>query len=122
NTATTVNSQTCTLGSTCTIPFQTNTTNNTSQAGINLLASTTNAVGLTVTPANSATNQVKFEVSGSSYTGNAATATGLASMPSQCSGGQFATGIAVSGNANCGTPGSGTSVNGSAISNPNFNG
>ena len=73
--ATTVNSQTCTLGSTCTIPFQTNSGGNTSQAGINLETSTTNAVGLTVTPTNSATNVEKFEITGGSYTGNAATAT-----------------------------------------------
>jgi len=37
-------------------------------------------------------------------TGNAATATALAALPTQCAGGQFATGIAASGNANCGTP------------------
>jgi hypothetical protein len=35
--------------------------------------------------------------------GNAGTATALASGPSQCSGGEFATGIAVSGAANCNT-------------------
>jgi hypothetical protein len=68
STSTTVNSQTCTLGSTCTIPFQTNGSGNTSQAGINLLTSTANSVGLTVTPTNSATNAEKFEVSGT-YTG-----------------------------------------------------
>jgi hypothetical protein len=44
-----------------------------------------------------------------STTGNAATATTLATTPTQCTGGQYATGIAASGNANCGTPaGSGT--------------
>lgn len=75
NTATTVNGQTCTLASTCTVPFQTNGSGNTSQAGINLLTSTTNSVGLTVTPVNSATNAEKFEITGGSYTGNAATAT-----------------------------------------------
>lgn len=42
-------------------------------------------------------------------TGNAATATALAATPTQCTGSQFATGIAASGNANCATPsGSGT--------------
>lgn len=75
NTATTVNGQTCTLASTCTVPFQTNGSGNTSQAGINLLTSTSNSVGLTVTPVNSATNAEKFEITGGSYTGNAATAT-----------------------------------------------
>lgn len=37
------------------------------------------------------------------FTGKAATATALAATPSQCSGGQVATGIAASGNANCTT-------------------
>jgi hypothetical protein len=39
-----------------------------------------------------------------STTGNAATATALAATPTQCSGSQFATGVAASGNANCSTP------------------
>jgi hypothetical protein len=34
-------------------------------------------------------------------TGNAATATALASAPAQCSGGQYATGVAAAGTANC---------------------
>lgn len=72
---TTVNGQTCTLGLTCNVPFQTNTVANTSQVGINLSTSTANSVGLTVTPVNSATNVEKFEITGGSYTGNAATAT-----------------------------------------------
>ena len=75
NSATTVNGQTCTLGSTCTIPFQTNGSGNTSQAGINLKPSTVNAVGLTLTPTNPGTNQETFEITGASYTGNSATAT-----------------------------------------------
>ena len=79
NPATTVNSQTCTLGSTCTIPFQTNTVNNTSQAGINLKPSTVNAVGLTATPTNTGTNVDTFEITGGSYSGNAA---GLYGTPS----------------------------------------
>ena len=37
-------------------------------------------------------------------TGNAATATALAAAPSQCSGNNFATGVAASGNANCSQP------------------
>ena len=74
NSATTVNGQACTLGSTCTIPFQTNGAGNTSQAGINLLTSTANSVGLTVTPTNSGTNQEKFEITGGSYSGTSASA------------------------------------------------
>jgi hypothetical protein len=108
NPSMTVNSQTCTLGSTCTIPFQTNTVGNTSQAGINLLASSVNAVGLTVTPTNSATNQEKFEVTGAAYTGNSATATALAALPAQCTGIQFATGINANGDPNCATPSGGS--------------
>jgi hypothetical protein len=108
NTTTTVNSQSCALGGTCTIPIQTNSSNNTSQAGINLETSTTNSVGLTVTPTNSATNVEKFEITGPSYTGNAATATNLASYPTLCSGGQFSQGLS-SGSNNCGTPSGGGS-------------
>lgn len=37
----------------------------------------------------------------SSTSGNAATATALAATPTQCAGGNFSTGIAASGNANC---------------------
>ena len=40
--------------------------------------------------------------------GNATTATALASTPTQCSSNNFATGIAASGNANCATPPQGT--------------
>ena len=72
--STAVNGQVCALGSSCTIPIQTNGTINTSEAGINLIPSTVNSVGLTVTPTNPATNQETFEITGS-YTGNAATAT-----------------------------------------------
>lgn len=86
NAATTVNGQTCTLGSTCTIPEQVNSTNLTSQAGFNLLTSTANSVGLTVTPTNSATNQLKFEITGGSYTGNAATASNLSGCTGTAAG------------------------------------
>lgn len=84
--STTVNSQTCTLGSTCTIPYQVNGTGMTSQAGINHITSTTNSVGLTVTPSNPSSNEVKFEVTGSSYTGNAATASNLSGCTGSAEG------------------------------------
>lgn len=100
NPAVTANGQTCTLGSTCTIPFQTNTSSNSSQAGINLKTSTVNAVGLIVTPTNTSGIIDTFEITGNSYSGTAAKATALASTPTQCSG-QYASGIAASGNANC---------------------
>lgn len=95
----TVNSQTCTLGSSCTIPFQTNGVANTSQAGINFKTSTTNAVGLTVTPTNPGTNGQSFEITGSSYTGNSATASALAATPSQCANG-ISQGITTTGACN----------------------
>jgi len=90
NTGTTVNGQSCVLGSSCTLPFQTNGSSNSSQAGINLLTSTANAVGLTVTPVNSGTNQEKFEITGGSYTGSAAGYSGSAhglAAPLICIGG-----------------------------------
>jgi hypothetical protein len=66
--STAVNGQTCAIGSTCTIPIQTNGSGNTSQAGINFSTSTANSVGLTITPTNPATNAEKFEVTGA-YSG-----------------------------------------------------
>ena len=45
-----------------------------------------------------------------STTGNAATATALSGTPTQCTGGQFSTGITAGGNANCSTPGGGGNV------------
>jgi hypothetical protein len=69
-----VNGTGCTIGSSCTIPIQTNSVNNTSQAGLNLINSSTNSVGLAVTASNPGTNQAKLEITGSSYTGNAASA------------------------------------------------
>ncbi|MGD1103959.1 MAG: hypothetical protein ABSA59_18065, partial [Terriglobia bacterium] len=57
---------------------QTNSTNNSSQTVLNMETSTTNAVGLTVTPVNPSGGIEKFEVTGGSYTGNAATASALA--------------------------------------------
>ncbi len=58
----------------------------------------------------------------SNTTGNASTATALATTPSQCSTGQFATGIAASGNANCGTPTGGSTTWPSAAGIPNYSG
>lgn len=45
-----------------------------------------------------------FPTLNQSTTGNAATATALAAIPAQCTSGQFATGIAAAGTANCATP------------------
>lgn len=57
---------------------QTNGTNNATLTGINFINSTANTVGLTITASNPGTTQEKFEITGASYTGNAATATNLA--------------------------------------------
>ena len=89
----TVNTETCSLGSSCTIPFQHNTVNNTSLAGINLINSTVNAVGLSVTISNPATNQIKAEITGGSYSGTSATASAAATTPGLCPTGQAPTGI-----------------------------
>lgn len=123
NTATTVNSQTCTLGSTCTIPFQTNSGNNSSQAGINFITSTTNAVGLTVTPVNSGpTNQERFEVTGT-YSGSISSSqvtTGLGYTPANCTAGttgsdclQLSSGLVSTANLGSGTASSSTFLRGS---------
>lgn len=68
------------------ITVETVGTNNSSQALLNFIASTTNSVGLTVTPSNPSGGQEKFEITGSSYTGNASTATNLSTTGSN---GQF---------------------------------
>lgn len=52
-------------------------------------------------PTISAANMTNFPTLNQSTTGNAGTATALASSPTQCSGGQFATGVTTSGAANC---------------------
>jgi len=87
------------------LTIQTNSSNNSSQTTLNFETSTANAVGLTVTPYNPSGAVQTFEITGGSYTGNASTATALASAPSQCSGNNWSTGIATSGNANCSQPG-----------------
>lgn len=55
--------------------LQTNSVNNSSQSLLNMETSTTNAVGLTVTPSNPSGGIEKFEITGGSYTGNASTST-----------------------------------------------
>jgi hypothetical protein len=141
--STTVNGQTCALGSSCTVTadlpatptqcsgsqfaqgvaangnancatpsgstvtLQTNGVANASQTLLDLINSTVNAEGLTFTLTNTGTGVVKGEIGGASYSGNSATATALAATPSQCSGSQFAQGVAANGNANCATPSGG---------------
>src|SRR6185437_14391734 len=55
--------------------FQTNGVNNTTSTSQNLITSTTNADGLTVTPSNPGTNQEKMEITGT-YTGSVGSVTG----------------------------------------------
>jgi hypothetical protein len=94
NSSLTLNSQTVSLGGSGNIPFQTNSVNNASLAGINFETSTTNASGLTVTPSNPSTNVQKFEI-----TGVANTAAALSGTPTLCSTGNAPTGILANGNA-----------------------
>jgi len=54
---------------------QTNGTPNLNQTLLNLINSVTNSVGLSITATNTSGGIVKFEIAGSNYTGNAATAT-----------------------------------------------
>ena len=66
-------------------------------------------------PAVSAALLTNFPTLNQSTTGNAATATNLASYPTLCSGGQFSQGLS-SGSNNCGTPPGGVSIGGTVTS------
>ena len=79
--STSVNNQTCMLGGNCTIPFQTNGTQNTAVSGLNFETSTANSVGLTITPSNPGTTAEKFEITGGAYTGTAANLSGTPTLP-----------------------------------------
>lgn len=81
NSSITINGQTVSLGASGTIPFQHNGSSNTSQAGINAINSTVNAVGLTATVSNPATNQMKIEITGGAYTGTATNLSGTPALP-----------------------------------------
>jgi hypothetical protein len=73
-----------------------------------------------------ASNLTNFPTLNQNTTGNAATATALASTPSGCTTGQFATAIAASGNLTCGVPGGSGNVVGPVSSTggylPQWNG
>jgi hypothetical protein len=81
--------------------LKTNTVDNTSQLILDFTTSTANSVGLTITPSNPSGGVEKLEITGSSYTGNAATATALAANPTDCSANQFANAIVANGNLTC---------------------
>jgi hypothetical protein len=59
------------------ITLQTNSAANSSQILFNAETSTTNSVGLTITPSNPSGGIEKWEITGSSYTGNAATSSAV---------------------------------------------
>lgn len=95
----------CGTSSSASLAVETNGVANASQGTLNLSTSTANAVGLTLTPTYSTGGVERFEISGGSYTGNAATATALASVPTNCGAGVAATGVGANGNAvGCFTP------------------
>lgn len=60
--------------------LQTNGASNTSQSALNLINSTANSVGLSATVSNPTGGSVKVEIGGSSYSGNATTATTAANL------------------------------------------
>lgn len=73
---------TCTSLTNAYLPFtQVNTANITTAGMNNFLTSTTNTVGLTITPSNPGTNQVKFEITGGAYTGTASNLSGTPTVP-----------------------------------------
>lgn len=109
------------------ISLQTNGTNNASQTALNFVTSTTNAVGLTATPANS-TSTEKFEITGA-YSGSLASATGLpwTGLSGITSGniiglwtGTCSSSTYLNGAGACGTPaGSGTVTDGTGSTTAN---
>lgn len=79
--STTVNSQTCAIGGNCTIPFLHNAVSNSSQAGLDVVNSAVNAVGLAATFSNPTTNAVTVEITGGAYTGTASNLSGTPTVP-----------------------------------------
>jgi hypothetical protein len=80
NNSTTVQGQSCVLGGSCTVfTGQTNSTNMSSQTGVNLVNSTANAIGLVSSVSNPATNQARIEITGvlTTAAGGTGTNTGL---------------------------------------------
>jgi hypothetical protein len=115
NPSTTVNGQLCVLGTSCTVPFTTNGATNTSQSGLNLINSTANPVGLSITFSNPGTNQAKAEITGGTYTGTAAA---LGATPVPCSIGFAPTGILANGNSTgCASIASGLTTQTNSVNN-----
>lgn len=79
--------------------LQTNGTNNTLQSLVNFKNSSTDAVGLHITMTSDALGNEVAEITGTTYAGNAATATQLSGTPSLCNTGFAPTGILANGNA-----------------------
>jgi hypothetical protein len=120
NSSVTFNGTSVALGASGNIPFEHNGSNNASLSGLNVLDSTADSVGLHGAWTNPSGIGVRLEISGGSYTGNAATATALASAPSLCSLGTFAQGILANGNATGCSAGSGTINSSSQYSLPYY--
>lgn len=77
----TVNGTLCTLGSSCSpsgsgVTLQTNTVNNTSQITLNLINSSTNSAGLTLTETNTSGGIVQGEIAGTANIAHGGTGTG----------------------------------------------
>ena len=91
NAAVTIGSTSVALGSTAS-----------TVAGLTLTSPTLTAPALG-TPVSGVATNLTGTAAALNIGGNANTATALATTPAQCAGGQFATGVAASGNANCST-------------------
>jgi hypothetical protein len=87
---------------------QSNASNQTQRANLNF----SNQFSLTDSAANNSTTITLAATIGANTTGNATTATALASAPSQCGANNFSTGVAASGNANCAQPSAANLSNG----------
>jgi len=104
----TIDGQTCTLGSTCTtVTVDTNGTNNANQNLISFRTSTSNTIGLTVTPINTSGGQERFEVTGTTTptgggTGIAAPTAHSLLMAEGASNMNLVTSPSVNGNYICG--------------------
>ncbi len=74
-------------------------------AAFSAVTAGTNTAALLIGTGGSLGTSGSGTIQATSNTGNSATATALAAVPTQCSGVNFGTGIAANGNANCAQPG-----------------
>jgi len=98
------------IGSGSGVTLQTLEVNNASQGLLDFDASSVDAVGLHITFSNPSGGKEVAEITGAytgTYSGNAATATAFAAVPTGCTGTEFMQSTDASGNATCATPSGG---------------